>query len=36
MTAANWAALVPAVLALLGAITAHIRISNGKTPPPKP
>jgi len=27
MTAAQWGALAPAIVALIGAITAHIRIS---------
>ena len=36
MTSADWALLTPAVVALLGAITAHIRISNAaRKPPPK-
>lgn len=35
MSAANWGALIPAVVALLGAITAHIRISNSNKQPPK-
>lgn len=41
MSAAEWAILIPAVVGLLGAITAHMRISrhtndHGPNPRPRP
>jgi len=33
MTAAQWGVLVPAIVALIGAITAHIRISKAAGKP---
>lgn len=33
MTAADWAILVPAIVAFLGALTAHLRINARPKPP---
>ena len=33
MNAANWSALITAIVSLIGAITAHYRITQNKTLP---